>query len=62
MVSGCEAARDGRLMKDDRILAINGVDLTNGSKDLAADLIQVRDGAKRQMVGWMKAVLEIRNY
>ncbi|CAL8107306.1 unnamed protein product [Calicophoron daubneyi] len=40
LVPNGEAQLDGRLHKDDRILDINGVDLSNGTQEQAAQLIQ----------------------
>ena len=41
LIPGSLAHQDGRLMKDDRILEINGNDLTFGTQEEAADIIQV---------------------
>ncbi|TGZ62103.1 hypothetical protein CRM22_007621 [Opisthorchis felineus] len=39
LVPGCEADCDGRLQKDDQILEINGIDLSNGTQEQAAHII-----------------------
>ncbi|CAH8530470.1 unnamed protein product [Dicrocoelium dendriticum] len=39
LVPGCEAELDGRLRKDDQILEINGINLSNGSQEQAAHII-----------------------
>ncbi|KAF6778972.1 hypothetical protein AHF37_01665 [Paragonimus kellicotti] len=39
LVPGCEAQLDGRLQKDDQILEINGIDLSDGTQEQAAHII-----------------------
>ncbi|CAL8109234.1 unnamed protein product [Calicophoron daubneyi] len=39
LVPGCEAELDGRLKKDDQILEINGIDLSDGTQEQAAQII-----------------------
>ncbi|KAF5405036.1 E3 ubiquitin-protein ligase LNX [Paragonimus heterotremus] len=39
LVPGCEAQLDGRLQKDDQILEINGIDLSSGTQEQAAHII-----------------------
>lgn len=41
LVPGCEAHLDGRLKKDDQILEINGIDLSDGTQEQAAHIINV---------------------
>ncbi|KAF8564841.1 hypothetical protein P879_08935 [Paragonimus westermani] len=41
LVPGCEAQLDGRLQKDDQILEINGIDLSDGTQEQAAHIINV---------------------
>lgn len=41
LLEGGLAAQDGRLHSNDRVLAINGLDLKHGTPELAAQIIQV---------------------
>lgn len=43
-VPGSLAALDGRLRPDDRVLEINGTDVSYGSQEQAAQVIQVCHG------------------
>lgn len=54
-VAGGVAGVDGRLMKGDQILAVNGQDLRNASQEEAAAVLKTATGKVTLKMGRLKA-------
>ncbi|XP_071953522.1 multiple PDZ domain protein-like isoform X2 [Antedon mediterranea] len=54
VVKGGTADNDGRVMKGDQILSVNGEDLTNATQDVAASVLKMSQGKILMEVGRLK--------